>query len=158
MIMKIGDYLEDAQIILDLSGSTKEEVIRELAQTLRPNPNVEDIDVFIADTFQREEFSTTGIGHEIAIPHARTEAVSDIVIAFGRSPQGMDFASLDGKAVRLVFLIGTPKRRQLSTYLSVLARLTRLLEKPSFRQTLLEAANKSEITQAFEQAEARPHL
>jgi fructose-specific phosphotransferase system IIA component len=151
--MKIGDYLKDAQIILELSGSTKEEVIRELARTLRPNPRVEDLDTFIADTFQREEFSTTGIGHEIAIPHARTEAVSDIVIAFGRSPQGMNFASLDGEAVRLVFLIGTPKRRQLSTYLSVLAGLTRLLEKTSFRQSLLDAKSTAEIIEVFRQVE-----
>ena len=151
--MKIGDYLKDTQIILELSGSTKDEVIRELARTLKANPKVEDFDAFIGDTFQREEFSTTGIGHQIAIPHARTEAVSDIVIAFGRSPQGMDFASLDGEAVKLVFLIGTPKRRQLSTYLSVLARLTRLLEKASFRQNLLDAKSSAEIIEAFRQIE-----
>ncbi len=151
--MKICDYLKEDQIILKLSGSTKEEVIRELAETLRSNPEIGDLEAFIEDTFQREKFSTTGIGHEIAIPHARTEAVSDIVIAFGRSPDGLDFASLDGRPAKLVFLIGTPKRTQLSTYLSVLARLTRLLEKNSFRQGLLDAKSGSEIVGAFRQIE-----
>lgn len=151
--MKIGDYLKEDQIILRLSGSTKEEVIRELAETLRSNPDIGDLEAFIEDTFQREKFNTTGIGHEIAIPHARTEAVTDIVIAFGRSPEGLDFASLDGRPVKLVFLIGTPKRTQLSTYLSVLARLTRLLEKSSFRQGLLDAESGSEIVGAFRQIE-----
>jgi fructose-specific phosphotransferase system IIA component len=151
--MKICDYLKEDQIILKLSGSTKEEVIRELAETLRSNPEIGDLEAFIKDTFQREKFSTTGIGHEIAVPHARTEAVSDIVIAFGRSPEGLDFASLDGRPVKLVFLMGTPKRTQLSRYLSVLARLTRLLEKSSFRQGLLDAKSGSEIVGAFRHIE-----
>jgi fructose-specific phosphotransferase system IIA component len=151
--MKIGDYLKEDQIILKLSGSTKEEVIRELAETLRSNPRMAGLESFVEDTFQREKFSTTGIGHEIAIPHARTDAVSDIVIAFGRSPEGLDFASLDGRPVKLIFLIGTPKRTQLSTYLSVLARLTRLLEKDSFRQRLLDASSGSEIVGAFRHIE-----
>lgn len=151
--VKICDYLKDEQIILDLSASTKEGVIRELAQTLKSNPEVGDFDMFVNDTFRRERFSTTGTGHEIAIPHARTDGVSDIVIAAGRSQQGIDFASLDGKPVRIVLLIGTPKRSRLSTYLSVLASLTRLLEKPAFRQRLLEAGDRSQIIETFRQIE-----
>jgi mannitol/fructose-specific phosphotransferase system IIA component (Ntr-type) len=65
----------------------------------------------------------------------------------------MDFEALDGEPVRLVFLIGTPKRRHLSTYLSVLARLTRLLEKSAFREKLLEARNTEEVLAAFNRIE-----
>jgi fructose-specific phosphotransferase system IIA component len=149
--VKIGDYLRADQIILGLSASTKQGVITELARTLRSNPMVCDFDMFLKDTFRRERFSTTGTGHEIAIPHARTDGVTDIVLAIGRSQHGIDFASLDGRLVRIVVLIGTPKRSNLSTYLGVLARLTRLLEKPAFRQTLLKAGDASEIIEAFDQ-------
>jgi fructose-specific phosphotransferase system IIA component len=151
--MRISDYLEPGQILLELKASSKDEAIRTLADTLAANPRVTDLDAFVADTFERERFSTTGIGHGVAIPHARTESVSDIVIALGRAPGGMDFEALDGEPVRLVFLIGTPKRRHLSTYLSVLARLTRLLEKSAFREKLLEARNTEEVLAAFNRIE-----
>jgi fructose-specific phosphotransferase system IIA component len=147
--MKISDYLKDKGIILDISASTKVDAIRELAQCLKGNPKVKDLDRLLHDTFEREKFSTTGIGHETAIPHARTEAVTGIVICFGRPAGGIDFDSFDGKPVRLVFLMGTPKGKNLSTYLNVLARLTRLLENESFRRSLLEAQTKSEIIAAF---------
>ena len=151
--MRISDYLKKSQIVLALKSTAKDDVIRELAATLGSNPKVTDLDLFINDTFEREHFSTTGIGHDVAIPHARTEAVSDIVIALGRAPAGMDFAALDGKPVRLVFLLGTPKRKHLSTYLSVLARLTRLLEKASFREDLLKAPTAADVVRTFQRVE-----
>jgi PTS system fructose-specific IIC component len=151
--MKISDYLKQDEIITKLTASSKDEAIKELARALEHEPKVTDLDLFINDTFEREGFCTTGIGRSVAIPHARTEAVSGIVIALGRSVEGIDFDSLDGKPVHLVFLMGTPKRKNLSNYLSVLARLTRLLEKESFRKMLLEADTKAEIIDAFRKVE-----
>jgi fructose-specific phosphotransferase system IIA component len=152
--MRISDYLKESQIVLTLKSAAKDDAIRELAATLRDNPKVTDLELFIHDTFEREQFSTTDIGHDVAIPHARTEAVSDIVIALGRAPAGIDFAALDGRPVRLVFLMGTPKRKHLSTYLSVLARLTRLLEKASFREDLLKPTTAADVVRTFERTEA----
>ena len=152
-IMVISDYLKPEQIKLSLEARTKQDAIVELSELLRPHPHVKDLEKFVEETFKRENFSTTGIGHEVAIPHARTDAVSDIVIALGRSSQGIEFDSLDGSPVKLVFLIGTPKSRHLSTYLSLLAHLTRLLDRETFRKKLLEATSAEAIIDAFRKVE-----
>ncbi len=151
--MNISDYLCEEQVIIDLTSTNKEEAIKEVAQTLRNNPHVLDFDQFLRDIYERENFSTTGIGHGIGIPHARTQAVDDIVIAFGKSRAGVEFNSLDRSPVHLIFLLGTPKDRNLSTYLSLLARLTRLLEKDTFRKRLLEASNARAVVDAFKEVE-----
>jgi mannitol/fructose-specific phosphotransferase system IIA component (Ntr-type) len=151
--MRISRYLREGQIILDLRAADKESAIKETAGALRQNPGVRCFDAFVHDIFERENFSTTGIGHGIGIPHARTEAVTDIVIALGRSASGIDFGSFDCKPARLIFVLGTPKRRELSLYLSVLARLTRLLERQAFRNTLLAAATPAEVLEAFRAVE-----
>ncbi len=152
-VMVISDYLKPQQIKLDLEGKTKEKVIVELAELLKSHPRVKNLEKFVEETFKREGFSTTGIGHEVAIPHARTDAVTDIVIAFGRNLDGIDFDSLDERPVKLVFLIGTPKSKHLSTYLSLLAHLTRLLDRESFRKELLEANSSEDIVNAFRRVE-----
>ena len=147
--MQISKYMKEAEILLDLRAGDKDSAIAEIAAALKQNPCVRRFDLFLHDIFERESFSTTGIGNGIAIPHARTEAVSDIVIALGRSAAGVEFDSFDGKPVRLVFLLGTPKRKNLSLYLSVLATLTRLLEGKSFRNRLLDAGTPAEVIAAF---------
>lgn len=147
--MPISDYPKEEQVLLNLAAETREPAIREIADTLRPNPGIERFDDFVKDIFAREGFSTTGIGHGIGIPHARTEAVKHIVIALGRSRRGIDFGSPDGSSVRLIFELGTPKHRNLSLYLSMLGRLTRLLKRKPFRGLLLAAGTPAEVLEAL---------
>lgn len=142
-------YLKKDNISLNLQAKTKEEAITELAQLLKEEKDVVSFDRFLLAVFAREKLTTTGIGYEIAVPHARTDAVDDIVIAFGRSPSGIDFHSWDGKPVKLVFLIGTPANKKLSAYLKVLGHLSRLLKREDFRGSLLGAATAEEILSNF---------
>ena len=150
--MKISDHISEKTICLALENTTKDDVIRELAELLKESEYVTDFDVFLKDVFEREKLGATGIGNGIAIPHARTDAVHNIIIAFGRSSQGIDFNGIDDKSAKLVFLIGTPKK-DVNKYLQVLAHLTRLLKKESFRQQLLEAQNADEILNAIKEIE-----
>ena len=150
--MRISDHISGKMICLALENTTKENVIKELAELLKNSENITDFDMFLKDVFEREKLGATGIGNEIAIPHARTDAVNNIIIAFGRSSQGVDFNGADGKPVKLVFLMGTPKK-DINKYLQVLAYLTRLLKKESFRQKLLEAQNPGEILNAIKEIE-----
>ena len=150
--MKISDHISEKTICLALENTTKDDVIRELAELLKESEYVTDFDVFLKDVFEREKLGATGINNGIAIPHARTDAVNNIVIAFGRSSQGIDFNGVDDKPAKLVFLIGTPKK-DVNKYLQVLAHLTRLLKKESFRQKLLEAQNAGEILNAIREIE-----
>ena len=150
--MKISDHISKKTICLTLKNTTKDGVIRELAELLKKSEYVTDFDIFLKDVFEREKLGATGIGNGIALPHARTDAVHNIIIAFGRSSQGIDFNGIDDKSAKLVFLIGTPKK-DVNKYLQVLAHLTRLLKKESFRQQLLEAQNANEILNAIREIE-----
>lgn len=151
--MRISDYLKEKRILLNLKARAKEESIKEIAASLKDSKDVVDFKSFLKDVFAREKLGTTGVGSEIAIPHARTDAVEDFVIAFGRSQEGVEFNSLDGKPVRLIFLMGTPKEEKLNSYLKILARLTRLLKEKSFRNLLLRASKPKEILDGFKRVE-----
>lgn len=151
--MKIGDYLKEDRISLNLKSSNKEESVKEISMLLKSAKEINDFEAFIGEVFEREKLNTTGIGNEIAIPHARTDAVKDFVIAFGRSKEGIEFNSLDGNPAKLIFLMGTPKHKGVRAYLKILAHLTRLLKKESFRNSLLTAYNSKEIIDIFKKAE-----
>lgn len=152
--MKIADYLKEDRILLDLKARSKEEAIKEISALLNGAGEISDFNRFVRDVFEREELNTTGIGNGIAIPHARSSVVKDFIIAFGRSQEGVEFNSLDRKPAKLVFLMGTPKEKGIKDYLKILAHLTRLLQKESFRKSLLMASNPGEIIKAFRELES----
>lgn len=151
--MKIKDYLKEDRMSLNMKARTKEEAVKELSTLLKNAPEISDFDLFLKDVFERESLKTTGIGSELAIPHARTDAVKSFVIAFGRSAEGVEFDSLDGKPAKLIFLMGTSKGKNLNGYLEILARLTRLLQHESFRKALLQASSPKEIIDEFNKIE-----
>lgn len=150
--MKLVELLDKDLIELELKGKNKEEVIRELGEKLKNREEIKDFELFLKDVFAREELGSTGIGEGIALPHARSNGVKKLVLAFGRSPQGVEFNSLDGKAVNLIFLIGTPKE-DIGNYLKVLAKLSRLLKKESFRNKIMQASSAQEIIEIFKDIE-----
>ena len=151
--MKISDYLKEDIICLDLKSTSKKDVIEELGSIIKNSKEVTDYEMFISDVMEREKLSTTGVGDGVALPHARTNAVSKFVVAFGRSKKEVNFNSIDKKKVNLIFLMGTPKNETLDLYLVLLAHLTRLLRKEGFRQLLLKAERPSEVIKAFKDIE-----
>ena len=151
--MKISDYLKEDMICLNLKVTGKEEAIRELGNFIRKAKEITNYEMFLKDVLEREKLTTTGIGDGVAIPHARTDAVTGFVIAFGKSEKGVEFDSLDGKRARLLFLMGTPKTAGLDEYLVLLAHLTRLLKQQSFREALLKAQSPAEIIEIFKNFE-----
>lgn len=151
--MRISDYLKEDMICLELKATGKEEAIRELGSVIRKAKEITNYEMFHKDVLEREKLTTTGIGDDVAIPHARTDAVTGFVIAFGKSEKGVEFDSLDGKRARLLFLMGTPKTAGLDEYLVLLAHLTRLLKQQSFREALLKAQSPAEIIEIFKNFE-----
>ena len=146
------DYIQKELVNLNLLSKKKEDAIREIAQLMRNAREVVDFESFLEDVFERENLGTTGIGDEIAIPHARTDAVNQLIIAIGRSTNGVEFESLDGRKVKLLFLMGTPKG-SVSHYLKMLAQLTRLLKREPFREKLLEAKDGETVVKLFKEVE-----
>lgn len=151
--VKITNFLREERIALDLSAYDKEDAIRKVAALLGNATEISDFDLFLKDVFERELLSTTGIGNGIAIPHARTRAVKEFVIAVGRSSDGVDFGALDNRPANLIFLMGTPKDKGLNSYLRILAHLTRLLQKEDFKKGLLYASSPKEIVEQFREVE-----
>ena len=148
--MDITDYIQQHLINLNLQSRNKGDAIRELAQLMEITPAMSNLKSFLEDVFEREQLESTGIGDEIAIPHARTDAVKQLIIAVGRSRNGIHFGSPDGRNVKLLLLMGIP-RESVSHYLKILAQLTRLLKRGPLKERLLEAQDNASVMALFKQ-------
>ncbi|MEV0083553.1 fructose PTS transporter subunit IIA [Saccharopolyspora sp. NPDC050642] len=128
---------------LDLAGTDRRAVVRDLAERLVAAGRVTDIDRFLADIEAREQQMPTGLEGGIGIPHCRSSAVTAPTLAFGRSAAGVDFGAEDGPA-KLIFLIAAPEGGG-SDHMTVLAALARRLVRAEFKQTLLDATDAAEL-------------
>lgn len=142
--MRLTDLLRPELVIPNLSGKTKDEVLRELcAKVAAVYPEI-SADELLAVLWERESGGTTAIGDGIAIPHGRLRGVKQIIAAFGRHVQGVDFESIDGRPTHLVFLLVLPED-SVGLHLKALARVSRLLKDAGVRQRLLEAPSATEL-------------
>lgn len=150
--MRLTDYLTTELCVMDLKSSSKEGAIRELASVLASTGKVSDNEDFIKHLMEREKLGSTGIGNHIAIPHTPTKSVESLAMAFGRSRDGIDFQSLDGEEVNLVFLMGT-NPDNLNVYLKLLATLSKLLSDRLFREEFMAASSADKIIELFRRYE-----
>lgn len=150
--MKITDLLTKDTIILNLDARSKESVIDELIEQLDAAGKLNDKEEYKKAILARESQSTTGIGEGIAIPHAKTNAVSQPAIAFGYSQDGIDYESLDGQNAHLFFMIAAYEGAN-NDHLATLSRLSSFLMDTEFRKKLETAATKEEILQAIDAKE-----
>jgi len=142
--MKISSFLKEEFVKLDVETDEKFTLLKNLSNMLSSDDRVVDSDQLAADIEEREKIETTGIGEGIAIPHARTNSVTDIIILMARLSGAVDYGSIDGKPVKIIFLIGTPKDA-VQSYLKLLANLTKLVKEDSVRKQLTTAATPSEV-------------
>ena len=146
--MEIGKLLTQDRISFDLQGRNKEEVIDELIEILYKDGAIKDKEDFKLAVMKREEEFSTGIGHGIGIPHGKSEAVYQAAIAFGISKEGIDFNSMDGQPVNLIFLIAVPNKSD-DTHLKILSFISRRLMHSDVRDKLMKAQNYEDILEAF---------
>ena len=102
---------------------------------------------------EREELGSTGIGKEIAIPHAKTDIATKLTVAFGVSENKIDFDSLDNEGVNIFFVFASPIKDS-QVYLKVLARISRLIRSEQFRNKLLHCENPEDVIKYIETEEA----
>jgi mannitol/fructose-specific phosphotransferase system IIA component (Ntr-type) len=150
--MQISSLLKPEQIKLELAQQKRSDAINEVAQLLQSNPNVTNFAGFYEELLARERIESTCLGNEIAFPHARTDSLKGMVLAIGRSTQGVWFEN-SGESVKLIFVIGTPKR-MVTDYLSVVGGLARLLKDASTREQLIAAPTVEEFIATLTQAES----
>lgn len=142
--MRITELLTKDTINLSLKSEQKADVIEELVTVLDNAGKLADRAEYKKAIIAREEQSTTGIGEGIAIPHAKTKAVKEAAIAFGRSVSGIDYESLDGQPSNLFFMIAAPEGAN-NTHLEALSRLATILMREEVRKELLEAASEQDV-------------
>ncbi len=142
--MHIQGLLEGDLIIEDLRATDKSGVIREFADLLVSKGRVKDADELIRVVLDREAQGSTGIGDGIAIPHAKSRAIKEAVVVFGRSRQGVDFQTLDGKPAYLFFLLVSPEDHP-GEHLKTLARISRIMRNAVLRERLRACGDRAEI-------------
>jgi PTS system nitrogen regulatory IIA component len=98
---------------------------------------------------EREKLGSTGIGDGIAIPHGKSKALDGLIMACGRSPEGVDFESMDGKPTHLFFVLLAPESSA-GIHLKALAKISRMLKDTAFRQEFLAASNATEMFDLIE--------
>ncbi|MGG0703439.1 PTS fructose transporter subunit IIABC [Bacillus paramobilis] len=150
--MKITELLKRDTVIMNLTASNKEAVIDELVEKLEGANRLNSKAEFKEAILKRESQSTTGIGEGIAIPHAKTKAVKQPAICFGRSVSGINYESLDGQPAHLFFMIAASEGAN-NTHLETLSRLSTLLMDEEFRKQLLEAKDEEELLRLFDEKE-----
>ncbi|MGH0565260.1 PTS fructose transporter subunit IIABC [Bacillus cereus] len=150
--MKITELLKRDTVIMNLTASNKKAVIDELVEKLNGANRLNSKAEFKEAILKRESQSTTGIGEGIAIPHAKTKAVKQPAICFGRSVSGINYESLDGQPAHLFFMIAASEGAN-NTHLETLSRLSTLLMDEGFRKQLLEAKDEEELLRLFDEKE-----
>jgi len=150
--MKICDILRKDRIIPSLKGTTKMEVINELIDLFKDDERVSNIENMRMAVHDREKIMSTGVGKGFAIPHAKTASVSDIVASFGKLDHPIDFQALDGQNVNLVFLL-VGKENLVGPHIKLLSRISRMMNKDEFRESLAKATTVDEIYNLFDQEE-----
>jgi PTS system nitrogen regulatory IIA component len=148
--MKLLDILPKQLIVPDLKGRSKKQVLDELIDALLQEKPELDRERLMAVLLERERLGSTGIGDGIAIPHGKMKDLSQLLLVFGKSTEGVDFESMDGKPVHLFFLLVAPENCT-GTHLRALARIARLLKNAPVRKRLVTAQAQDEIYAVIQQ-------
>jgi fructose-specific phosphotransferase system IIA component len=136
-----------------LAATDKKGVIDELVDVLHAAGKTGDPEPLKEAVWTRESTRTTGIGHALAIPHGKSETVKDLAMAIGVPAQPLDFASIDGRPVKLVVLLASPLDRT-SDHIQALARISRMMAIEDFRERMYAADNAQQIFDLITEQEA----
>lgn len=152
--MKLLDFVVGDAILTDLAAGSRDEAIREIVRSLVeagsiPKDAMEDV---IDAIIKREEMGSTGIGNGVAVPHAKHKSVKELVATVALSRQGVDFQSLDGQDVHILFLLVSPPDRP-GDHLRALKTISRHLRKEDFCNFLKQAQSREDVLELLREAD-----
>lgn len=150
--MQLSELIHKESMDLNLDTKDKTETLRYLTERFYEAGGVTDVDQFVESLEAREEQSTTGVGDEIAIPHAQHESVKEAAIVFGRKKEGIDWDSFDGQPAKLIFMIAAPTGGA-NEHLDALAKLSSVLMDPDAKAALLDAETPEQVLLLFQSFE-----
>ncbi|NJK92288.1 MAG: PTS sugar transporter subunit IIA [Blastochloris sp.] len=149
----ISETLRPHLVTIQLEANTQEAALKEVASLLKSHPNMSNFDGFFTELLLREKLESTCLGMDTAFPHARTDHVKNLVIAAGVSREGILFEKTN-QTVKLIFVIGTPKR-MVTEYLATVGALARLLKEEILRNKLFSAKTAEEFLFFIAEAEGK---
>lgn len=150
--MRITELLDKRSICLDGAPKSKKEALDQMVELMAESGKINDIEAYREQVYAREEESTTGIGEGIAIPHGKCDAVSKPGLAAMVVKDGVDFDSLDGAPVTLLFLIAAPNTKD-NVHLDVLSKLSVLMMDEEFSSSLRNARTVEEFLEIIDKAD-----
>ena len=150
--MKVYELLDEKYILTDFKSGKKEGIINELIDLYKNSERVNNLEKVRTAIHEREKIMSTGVGKGFAIPHGKTNSISDIIAAFGKTKNPVDYDALDNQPVHLVFLL-VGKDNLVSKHIKLLSRISRMMNKDDFRNRLLDAGSADEILEIFTKEE-----
>lgn len=152
--MKLCDFVVPEAIIPDLKVNSKEAAIQEMVAGLKNSGTIkpEDEAGIVAAILKREELGSTGIGNGVAVPHTKHPSVDRLVATVALSKEGVDFASLDGESVYILFLLVSPPDRP-GDHLRGLENISRHLRNQNFCKFLRQSRSKEDILELLREAD-----
>ena len=147
--LELLEYIRSEHVVF-LDEESQESALKSLISEAHGSGDLKDPQGFYKAIWQREEIISTGIGMGLAIPHAKVTECSDFFIVIGiHQGEGIDWNSIDGVKVKLIFLIGGPKPMH-REYLTLLSQLTQVIKDESLRQNLILAKDEREVVKIFQ--------
>jgi fructose-specific phosphotransferase system IIA component len=144
--MSLIDMVEEKIVKIPLESTDKPDVLRELVRILKDADEINDFDAVLKAVQEREDKQSTGLEKYIAVPHAKTTAVSSLKLAIGIAPEGIDFDSLDGEPSKLFFLlVAAPD--QSGPHVEALAEIAKLANSKSFCKALINSDDAREVVE-----------
>ncbi|MHC4389312.1 MAG: PTS sugar transporter subunit IIA [Planctomycetota bacterium] len=146
--------LQPTCVKVPLEGKDKKSVITELVDLLDGNGALLDREMALNAVLVREQTKSTGIGSGIAIPHGKCAAAKELVMAIGLVSEGIDFESVDGKPVKIIFLLVSPAD-QTGPHIQALAKISRLMLDAEFKEELEGASSAEEVYELLDSKESK---
>lgn len=152
--MKLSDFVVRNAIVTDLKVATKDAAIRGMVESLGKSGSIKagEQESIIAAILKREELGSTGIGKGVAVPHTKHPSVDKLVATIALSKDGVEFASLDGEDVHILFLLVSPPDRP-GDHLRALENISRHLRNDNFCNFLKQAASPEAVVELLEEAD-----
>ncbi|MEM1355706.1 MAG: PTS sugar transporter subunit IIA [Planctomycetota bacterium] len=151
--MRISEILKPACVKVPLKGADKQAALFELVDVLSGHGEIPDADQLKQAVWQRETIRTTGIGHGIAVPHGKTEGLTQLNMAIGLTQEPLEFGAIDGKPVELIILLASPID-QTGPHVQALAKISRLLIDDTFRDAIKQAESPEKLYMMLVEHEA----
>lgn len=151
-MMVISEIIKSENILMEVKGSTKEEILKELISVLKTGEI--DEEKLYKDILERESAGSTGLEYGLAIPHVRSENIKHFTIGLALAPNGVDFDSVDGEKTKIFFVIATPKKYN-NYHLEALAKIASMMYSQTAVNVLSSCKSKEGLLDLISKLEGK---